>query len=115
VECYIAEDYMFILKNHKLSLSMQLRYGYPDKARDYALWLAEIEDTVLSLYKAASDTYTTVTLSPNTFIDIQELVTVGFRLLLLLIPLDDLLSRLLNGDVNRIRADYCNTLKNVLS
>jgi len=49
VENIINEGYEFLLKNHKLSLSMQLTHSYPEIARDYAQWLVEIEDFYLLL------------------------------------------------------------------
>jgi len=44
VENIISEGYVFLLKNHRLSLSMQLAYSYPEIARGYAQWLVEVED-----------------------------------------------------------------------
>jgi len=57
VDKIIDEGYGFLLKHHKLSLSMQLTFSYPDKARGYAQWLVEIEDIVLMLFgnEAISD------------------------------------------------------------
>jgi len=47
VDKIIDEGYEFLLKHHKLSLSMQLTFSYPDIARGYEQWLVEIEDIVL--------------------------------------------------------------------
>ena len=44
VENIIEEGPMFLLNNHFVSLSMQLTYNYPDTAREYEQWVAEIED-----------------------------------------------------------------------
>jgi len=44
VENIIEEGPMFLLNNHYVSLSMQLTYKYPDTARDYEQWVAELED-----------------------------------------------------------------------
>jgi len=47
IENIINEGYEFLLKNHRLSLFMQLTYSYPDIARGYAQWLGEVEDLLL--------------------------------------------------------------------
>jgi len=44
VQNIINEGYGFLLKNQKLSLSMELTYSYHEIARDYAQWLVEVED-----------------------------------------------------------------------
>jgi len=44
VQNIISEGYGFLLKNQKLSLSMELTYSYHEIARDYAQWLEEVED-----------------------------------------------------------------------
>jgi len=124
VECYIAEDYEIIFKNPKLSMSMQLRYSYPEKARDYALWIAEIEDEFLLHLNAFADEITTVTGIEqitqgedllNAFkilFDSEEHARGLIPLLLLIIPCDDLFT---NEDLERKYTVFCNTLKNVLS
>ena len=124
VECYIAEDYEIILKNPKLSMSMQLRYSYPEKARDYALWIAEIEDEFFLHLNAFADEITTVTGIEqitqgedllNAFkilFDSEEHVRGLIPLWLLIIPYDDLFT---NGDLERKYTVFCNTLKNGVS
>jgi len=54
VEIIINERYEFLLKNHKLSLSMQLTYSYPEIARDYAQWLMEVKDVMLEVEEKLS-------------------------------------------------------------
>jgi len=54
VECIINEGYACLLKNHKLSLSMKLTYSYPEKARDYAQWLVEVEDVNIECTEMAT-------------------------------------------------------------
>jgi len=49
VDKIIEEGYGFLLKHHKLSLSMQLTFSYPEIARGYEQWLVEIEDIVIML------------------------------------------------------------------
>jgi len=51
VDKIIDEGYEFLLKNNKLSLSMQLTISYPEKAVAYKQWLVEIEDIVLMFFR----------------------------------------------------------------
>jgi len=50
VDKIIDEGYGFLLKHHKLSLSMQLTFSYPEIAVAYEQWLVEIEDGVLMIF-----------------------------------------------------------------
>jgi len=49
VDKIIDEGCGFLLKHHKLSLSMQLTFSYPDIARGYEQWLVEIEDVFIMI------------------------------------------------------------------
>jgi len=49
VDKIIDEGYGFLLKHHRLSLSMQLTFSYPEIARGYEQWLVEIEDIVIMI------------------------------------------------------------------
>jgi len=50
VDKIIDEGYGFLLKHHKLSLSVQLTFSYPEIAVAYEQWLVEIKDIVIMLY-----------------------------------------------------------------
>jgi len=50
VDKIIDDGCGFLLKHHKLSLSMQLTFSYPEIAVAYKQWLVEIEDIVLILF-----------------------------------------------------------------
>jgi len=54
VDKIIDGGYEFLLKNHKLSLSMQFTFSYPEKAVAYKQWLVEIEDIVLMFFRKKS-------------------------------------------------------------
>ena len=120
VECFIAEDYEFILKNHKLSLFMQINYSDPELAKNFALWIAEIEDLCWILFEGL---HIGRHLSPfpelliNACISglgMKELLTF-VRLVLLIIPRNDFITYIRNGDMESIPRIFWNTLKNVLS
>jgi len=103
---------------------MQLIYNYPEKARDYALWIAEIEDEYLLFINAFWDAIITVTgieqitqgedwlNAIKILYNNEDRVRGLIRLSRLIIPCDELFT---NGDSERINTVFCNTLKNVLS
>jgi len=109
VDKIIQEGYVFLLKNHKVSLSMHLNYFCPDRAASFARWIEEIEDIFfaqMARSNKANFNYLT------------------FRLLQLICPdmVTDMVTDALAGKkidkaffIGRFVVRYLNTLKNVLS
>jgi len=100
VDKIIQEGYVFLLKDHKVSLSMHLNYFYPDKAASFARWIEEIEDLFLATGRMGA----------------MENDLLSFRIGQLICP--DMLTDRLAGkepDYERMAECLINTLKNVLS
>jgi len=116
VDKIIDEGYGFLLKHHRLSLSMQLTFSYPDIARGYEQWLVEIEDIVIMLFfnEALTDLVEKVITGQIDFVEgiLQLLVNIegGQAFIALLIRL----SQLLGLDIGSILKNLANIEQSAL-
>jgi len=120
VDKIIQEGYVFLNRNHKLSISMQLQFYCPDKAENYAQWILEIEDIVIKgvgqAFEIANENQYAD--EPRTFLD-NVAIGIAFRLMQLICPEILTENRPDIGATRKWRIYVCvtciNTIKDVLS